>query len=252
MNEGLSAKTNALEIFEKQLRVQAGKKAHGFVALGSATDAYLHQEESRLLSQGMLKLLFKYRFPVFISTKSTMIMRDIELLKQINESAIIPLDLGSEMKHGVILSVSLSTTNPSITNMLEPGAASPNERLKLVQQLKAEGFLAGVNAIPVLPFISDTEEELEHMIGAASEHGADYILAGGLTLFGNEAADSRTLFYNFLKRYDARLIPRYEKLYGRNFFPPTQYQLDLKSRVAGIAAKHAIRTTILNAHVSGT
>ena len=55
--------------------------------------------------------------------------------------------------------------------MLERGAAPPLQRLKLVSQLKQEGFLVGVNAIPILPFISDTEEELEKIIAAAKKHG---------------------------------------------------------------------------------
>jgi DNA repair photolyase len=82
----------------------------------------------------------------------------------------------------VILSVSISTLDEKITNMLEPGASPPLQRLQLVKQLKEEGFLVGVNAIPVLPFISDTEQELEKIIAAAKEHHADYILVGGLTL----------------------------------------------------------------------
>ena len=115
----------------------------------------------------MLQLLLKYRFPVFISTKCTLITRDIDLLKEIDKTAILPDDLLQKLKRGVILSVSVSTLDEKISKMLEPGAAPPPDRLSLVKQLKAEGFLAGVNAIPVLPFISDTEEELEKIIIAA-------------------------------------------------------------------------------------
>ena len=82
--------------------------------------------------------------------------------------------------------------------------SAPLIRLQLVQQLKKEGFLVGVNAIPVLPFISDTEEELEKIIAAAKDHHADYILVGGLTLFGNEKADSKTLYYKFLGMVSTR------------------------------------------------
>ena len=244
MEEELVIKSNALEILEKQLAARAKKGQFGIVAVGSATDAYMHHEETWKLTEGMLRLLLKYRFPVFISTKSTLITRDIDLLKEIDAVAILPDDL-KHLKRGVILSVSLSTTNTSISNMLEPGAATPAERLKVLQELKQQGFLAGVNAIPTLPFISDTEEELEKMILAARQNDADYILVGGLTLFGKDAADSKQLYFKFLQRYYPALIPNYEKLYGINFFPPKYYLEELKQKADRLCEKYQIRNNIL-------
>ena len=252
MEDRIVVKSNAPEVLEKQLSAKVKKGQYGFVVVGSGTDAYMNHEEKWKLTEEMLKLLLKYRFPVFISTKSTLILRDIELLKQIDKIAILPEDLKESLKRGVILSVSISTMEVGITNMLEPGAATPLERLGLIKELKREGFLAGVNAIPVLPFISDTEEELEKTISAAKEHLADYILVGGLTLFGKDAADSRTLYFNFLKRYDPSLIPKYEKLYGANFFPPKEYLEELKQKAGNICEKYKIRTTILSQHVQAT
>lgn len=118
MEDGLSVKANALEILEKQLSARAKKNQYGFVAVGSATDAYIHDEEKYKMTQGMLRLLLKYRFPVFISTKCTMITRDIELLKEINQKAIPPDDLKDSLQGGVTLSVSLSTLDEKISNML--------------------------------------------------------------------------------------------------------------------------------------
>ena len=114
----------------------------------------------------------------------------------------------------------MSRMEENICNMLEPGAAKPLERLQVVQQLKAAGFLVGVNAMPLLPFISDTDEEMEQVIAAAKEHGADYILTGGLTLFGNGKADSKTLSYKFLERYDPSLSAAYDNLYKGSSYPP--------------------------------
>jgi len=245
MDEGLAVKTNALEILEKQLATKAKKGQYGFVAVGSGTDAYIHHEEKLRITEGMLQLLLKYRFPVFISTKCTLIKRDIELLKEIDRQAILPDDLQPRLKRGVILSVSLSTTNEKISNMLEPGAAPPVQRLELVKQLKEQGFLTGVNAIPVLPFISDSGEELEKIIVAAKTHNADYILVGGLTLFGNDTADSKTLFYKFLERYDPSLLPKYQQLYGANWYTSFSYQDELKQRANLLCKKHSIRNTIL-------
>ncbi len=245
MEEGLIIKANALEILEKQLQAKAKKQEYGIVVVGSATDAYMHHEANYKMTEGMLKLLLKYRFPVFISTKSTLITRDIELLKAIDEAAILPDDLQHTLKRGVILSVSISSMDEKVYNMLEPGAAKPLQRLEILHQLKEAGFLTGVNAIPVLPFISDTEEGLEQIMSAAKTHGADYVLTGGLTLFGNAPADSKTLFYKFLERYDPGLVKKYDDLYRGNFYPPKQYQDALKQRAKKICAKYGLRTSII-------
>jgi DNA repair photolyase len=245
MEEGLVVKTNALEVLEKQLMNRAKKNQYGIVAVGTGTDAYIHQEQQQQMTRGMLQLMEKYRFPVFISTKQTLITRDIELLKQIDHSAILPDDLQQTLKRGVILSVSISTLNEKISNTLEPGAATPLQRLQLVAQLKKEGFLVGVNAMPLLPFISDTEDEIEKIVAQVKESGADYILPGGLTLFGNGIADSKTLFYKFLEKYNPALLPRYLQLYGNNFYPPFAYQNDLKKKAGLICSAYKIRTSIL-------
>jgi DNA repair photolyase len=245
MDDGLAVKINALKILEKQLQARARKDQYGIVAVGSATDAYLPHESKLRMTEGMLKLLLKYRFPVFISTKRTLITRDLLLLKQIDTQAILPCDLKETHGRGVTLSVSVSSLNTAITNMLEPGAVPPLSRLQLVRQLKQEGFLVGVNAIPLLPYISDTEEELEKIISAASQYEADYILAGSLTLFGNETASSKTLYYKFLQRHNPDLIRMYDNLYSGNHFPNNTYQLDLKEKVTRLCKKYKIRNTIL-------
>src|SRR6478672_13123182 len=103
MEDGLAVKANALEVLERQLAVRAKKNQYGFVAVGSATDAYIHHEEKYRMTEGMLQLLLKYRFPVFISTKRTLITRDIELLKEIDKTAILPADLKDKLKRGLIL-----------------------------------------------------------------------------------------------------------------------------------------------------
>ncbi len=245
MNEGIAVKANALEILDKQLTAKAKKNQFGIVAVGSGTDAYMHQEETIKMTEGILKLLLKHQFPVFISTKCTLIKRDIQLLQQINKKAILPDDLNGKLAAAVILSVSVSTLNNKISDMLEPGAASPAQRLELVTQLKQEGLLVGVNAIPLLPFISDTEEEIENIILAAKKSGADYILTGGLTLFGKEPADSKTLFYKFLERYDPSILPAYQQLYGSNFYTPFSYQRIVKDRAERLCRKHHISNCIL-------
>lgn len=245
MDEKLAVKANALEVLDRQLAARAKKSQYGFVAVGSATDAYIHHEEQQEMTKGMLQLLLKHRFPVFISTKCTLITRDIELLKEIDTAAILPEDLKETLARGLILSVSISSLDEKVSDMLEPGAAPPLQRLELVKRLKKEGFFTGVNAIPLLPYISDTEEELEKIIAAAKEYGADYILTGGLTLFGTGIADSKTLFFKFLERYDSSLLPKYQQLYGSNFYTSFSYQNQLKEKAERLCKKYTIRNRIL-------
>lgn len=245
MEQGLAVKSNLPVVLDKQLAARAKKGQYGFVAVGSATDAYLHHEREWRMTENILKVLLKYRFPVFVSTKTNLITRDLDLLKAIDREAILPDDLKDKLHRGVILSVSVSTLDQQISDSLEPGAIPPLQRLQLVKQLKQEGFLAGVNAIPLLPFISDTEEEMEKIIAAAKAYEADYVLAGGLTLFGNGPADSKTLYYKFLQRYDPSLLPRYETLYGNNFYTSYRYQEEIKQKAKRLCRKYDIRSSIL-------
>jgi DNA repair photolyase len=245
MAEKLSAKLNALAVLDKQLKNRAAKSEYGFVALGSATDAYIPHEANFRITEGALNLFLKYKFPVFISTKRDLILRDIELLKQINKAAILPNDLRHRLKGGTILSISISTMDEHICSMLEPGACTPMERLGVLKQLKSAGFLVGVNAIPILPFISDTELEMQKIVEAAVLHGADYILVGGLTLFGKGVADSKTLYNKFLERYKPSLIPLYRELFKDNDFAPAMYHSALKIKSDRLCAKYKIRNRIL-------
>lgn len=244
MDDGLAVKTNVLQVLEKQLRLRAAKGEYGIVAVGSATDAYIHHESTYQLTRGILQLLLKYRFPVFISTKTTLLKRDIDLLHEINKVAIQPSDLQGKLP-GAILTVSLSSLDDKITNMLEPGCTTPKERLQLIKYLRNEGFTAGVNAIPLLPYISDTDEALESIIEQARAHNASFILTGGLTLFGDGVADSKTLYYKFLQRYNPALIPAYNQLYGSNFYAPHSYQQALSQKAAALCIKYNIKNSIL-------
>jgi DNA repair photolyase len=239
-------KKDAGAILDKQLTNRAKKSQYGFIAVGSATDAYMQVEEETQLTRELLKIILKHRFPVFISTKSTLITRDIDLLKEIDETAILPSDLRQNLKRGVIVSFSVSTLDELLAGQLEPGAPSPQKRLDTMQVFKQHGFFTGLNAIPLLPFISDTEEELEKIVIAAKEHGADYILAGGLTLFGNETRDSKTLYFRFLENQFPHLLEKYKAMYhGPVYYPSWQYQEQLKKKMETLCIKYAIRNKIV-------
>jgi len=243
--EKIVIKKDAAAILDKQLGSRAKKNQHGFIAVGSATDAYMQVEQEHGLTRELLQVILKHRFPVFISTKSTLITRDFDLLRQIDEAATVPDDLKEQLKRGVILSFSFSTLDEKLAKQLESGAPSPQKRLETLKLCKEQGFLCGVNAIPLLPFISDTDEELEKMISAAKEYGADYILTGSLTLFGNSEKDSKQLYFRFLEKQYPHLLEKYKKMYGSVFYSSWKYQDDLKKRAGVLCEKYSIKNNIL-------
>jgi DNA repair photolyase len=245
MEDTLSVKKNGLEILDRQLSYRKRKQQYGLIALASATDPYLKAEATWKMTQGFLRLILKHHFPVLIITRSPPVLRDVELLKAIDRSAILPADLSGRLNHGAIVSFSFSTLDDKITRTLEPGAPSPAERLEAMRACKAAGLMTGMNCVPVLPFLSDSDEQLEEMILSAKSVNADYILIGGLTLFGDQPADSKTLYYKFLDRSYPDMHPSYKKLYGIFSMPSMDHIRDLDSRAEVLCVKHGVRRGIL-------
>jgi len=242
--EQIVIKKDAATILDKQLFDRAKKADFGFIAVGSATDAYMQVEEKIGLTRELLEVILKHRFPVFISTKSDLIKRDFELLKQIDVNAILPEDLKQNPGRGVIISFSFSTLDEKLAKQIEPGAPVPQKRLETLKLCSDNGFLCGLNAMPLLPFISDTDDELEKIIAAAKEYGANYILIAGLTLFGNDERDSKQLVLKFLKNHYPHLSEKYEKMYESVYYPSWQYQQQLKKRADAICEKYKIKNSI--------
>jgi DNA repair photolyase len=245
LSEKIQVKQNAPEILDKQLALRARKNEYGFIAVGSATDAYMQVEKDLGQTRKLLEVIKKHRFPVFISTKSTLVLRDFDILSEIDRTAIKPPGFPAGFNHKVILSFSLSILDADIARQVEPGAPSPWERLEALKISKEKGFLAGVNAIPLLPFINDTEEELEKLIRAAKSAGADYVLAGGLTLFGSQPYDSKPLLYRYIQKNHPGLVGKYKSMFGENYYQPRAYLEELQERAGRLCLKHGIRSSIL-------
>jgi DNA repair photolyase len=245
MEETLSVKINGPEVLEKQLAFRARKGQYGIIALASATDPYLGAEANYQVTKKYLEVILKYRFPVLIITKSELILRDLDLLRKIDGNAIHATDLEGKIKRGAIISFSFSTLDNEVASTLEPGAPLPAQRLQTLKKCVQSGLMTGVNLIPVLPFINDSAEQLDPMIQAFSEAGAEYVLCGGLTLFGNGPADSKTLFTKFLQRRFPSVVPEYNKLYRSFYYPPSSYNKQLAGTICTLCEKHRIRNSIL-------
>lgn len=245
MAESLAVKSNALQVLDRQLAFRVKKNQYGIIALASATDPYIRVERELHMTRGFLELIYKHRFPLLMITKSELILRDLDILKQIDRSAIHAPDLAGKLECGAILSFSISTLDEKIAATLEPGAPSPYVRLETMRKCKEAGLMVGLNCMPVLPFISDSEDQIDAMVKAAKDHGADYVLIGGLTLFGTNPADSKVLYYKFLERNFPHLIPAYKKLYRIFFMPSRDYLQSLEDKALRACEKYGIKNKIL-------
>ena len=245
MAKTLSAKINAPEVLEKQLKRRAKKREYGIIALSTSTEPYQKIEEKYKITRKLLEIILKYRFSVHILTKSTLVLRDLDLLREIDKNAILPEDLKDKIKEGVIINFSISTLNEKLAKLIERGAPKPKKRLETMQKCKDEGFFVGISYIPVLPFLSDSKGQLDEMIKTAKNYGADFVIVGALTLFGNGSADCKTLYYKFLEKHYPELVPKYRNLYKIFFAPPKEYQKKLEERSKKLCEKYGIKNRII-------
>ena len=241
---GLAAKVNAPQVLVKQLKNRARKREYEFIAFGSATDPYLPVERDLQITRELLMIILRFHFPVHMVTRSPLILRDLDILKKIGEKAVLPAELVGKMDKGVVTSFSFSTTDESLARIFEPGAPSPQERLKTMRQCKNEGLVVGAIFMPLLPFLSDDEEHLGDMVRTVKEYGADFILASGLTLFGEGPQDCKTRYYHVLEEYFPELVLKTRDLFGNSFAPSRKYQHMLHQRVIKLCKKHQIRNKV--------
>jgi len=247
MSKELAVKVNTVEKLKKQLKFRWKKRQYGFIYIGGQ-EPYLPIEDEYQLTRKCLEVIYNYKFPVHIGTKGTMVPRDFDILRRIDEEAVIPDELKSDPGRGVFISFSLSTLDDDLAKIFEPGAPSPKERLETMKKCHEAGFFTGVNNIPVLPFLSDSEEHIENMIKTVSEYGGDYIFVGGLTLFGKGPDDCKTLYYNTLHKHYPELVSKYKSLFRIFFAPPKEYQQRLDMLGRKFCKKYGIRYRIKDDH----
>ena len=197
--DAVAAKSNAVYILKRQLKNSIRRHERGFIVLGSAADPYPTVENDLQLTRAILGIIKRYKFPIHILTKSTLILRDIDVLNGIKDVAIVPSELTDKLDTGVIISFSFSTLNEELARIIEPGAPNPIERLETMKEFSDNGFKTGIINMPVLPLLSDSEKEIETMVKAAKKYKAHYLMYAGLTLYGDAPDDCKTLYYNFLK-----------------------------------------------------
>ena len=200
-NHDVLVKVNAIELLRKELPT---KRVKGVVGTGSMNDPYMPLEKQYRLTRRAMEVIAELGFGVQVITKSALVLRDIDVLEEIR-------------RVHTLVTFSISTTDDHLGRKIEPGAALPSERFAALQALSARGICAGIAMMPVLPFLENTEENIEAVVRRAAECGARYILPW----FGLSMRDrQRDYFYQQLDRLFPGLRAKYEALYGENYNCP--------------------------------
>ncbi len=245
MEERLAVKINASEILEKQLAARAKKHQYGYIVLSSATDPYLHVESKYGLTRKLLETIHRYKFPVHIITKSELVTRDFDLLEKIRKDAILPADLETTGIDKVFITFSFSTLDDQVGKIFEPGAPAPTKRLGTLEQALKNTFHSGVSLMPLLPYITDTEEQLLNMFRTLQQLGVRYIFPASITLFGVGPHDSKPLMLTAIKKHYPHLEEKYKKLFAYGTQTPSWYRNAFNAKVRRISEQYGIKNSLL-------
>lgn len=197
----IAVKTNAIEILRKELDPQRRRiplKRSFIMPGGGIGDSYEPLEKKYELTRQTLELLYEFDFPVHLLTKSTLIERDLDLIKKINK------------QNRAIVSFSFSTVNDDIAKIFEPNVSPPSVRLESIEKFKLEGIPCGMFLMPVIPYITDTPEMIDESINKGVKAGVDFIIFGGMTLKDGRQKD---YFLRILEKHYPHLTLEYENLY---------------------------------------
>jgi len=195
----VKGKFNALSILESEL---IKKKSKGVIGMGSMSDTYNPLENTHELTREALKLISKYNFGVSIETKSDLILRDLDLLKEINS------------KNNVIVKFTITTANDELSSIIEPRVCPSSKRFEAIKKLSSNGIFTGIMMNPVLPFITDSEENIKEIVYLAHLNGAKFIHTYmGVTLRENQ----RDYYYKELDKHFGDLKFKYIRKYGGKY-----------------------------------
>ena len=195
--DSVKIKENALSILEEELKSKGFK---GVVSFGTLSDPYNPEEEALQQTRQALELIKEYGFGVSIDTKSDLILRDLDLLKEISTL------------NSVIIKISITTADDELAKKIEPNVISSTRRFEVLKTLRENGIYAGVLMNPVLPFLTDTEENIKKMVHKSALADAKFIYTKmGMTLRTNQ----RDYYYDALDKLYPGLKEDYMTVYGK-------------------------------------
>ena len=193
-------KDNAAEALDKELSREKWNKKWT-VNMATVTDPYQPAERKFKITREVLKVFLKHHNALMVTTKSDLILRDLDILTDIAKTGFL----------NVVITIPILDEN--LRKKVEPKAASIQKRLEVVQKIHDAGITVGVTSIPLFPYISDSESNVEKLVKTLSENGADYVVIDMLN-FREEARDR---VMEFIKNYYPDLISKYDELYKTNY-----------------------------------
>ncbi len=198
--EDIEVKANAVELLESALKRKRGKCMLG---TGSMTDPYIPLESELGHVRKALSLAYQYGFGFTLITKSNRVLRDLDLLKSIND------------KTKCVVQMTLTTYDESLCRKLEPNVSTTQERFETLKLLRKEGIPTVVWLCPILPFINDTEENLTGILNYCVEAKVYGIINFGMGMTLREG--SREYFYRQLDKLFPNMKERYIRAYGNQY-----------------------------------
>ena len=198
--EDIEVKSNALELLEDALRRKHKKCMMG---TGSMTDPYIPLEKELEHVRKTLMLVERYGFGFTVITKSDLILRDLDLLKRINE------------KTKCVVQMTLTTYDEELCKKIEPGVCTTRRRFEVLKAMRDAGIPTVVWLCPTLPFINDTEENLQGILNYCVEAGVLGVLCFGMGLTLRDG--NREYFYDQLDRLFPGMKERYMREFGNSY-----------------------------------
>ena len=219
--DDLIVKKNAAELIRKELK---SKRKRGTIGTGSMSDPYTISEKKYMLTRKCLEVISEYRSPVHITTKSNMILRDIDILEEIN-------------KIYASVAVTITTSDDKLARIVEPASPSSTDRFKALGVLSSIGICTSITMMPILPFLEDTEENIKDIVNKASYYGVKYIVPWiGMSLRDRQ----RSYYYDALDKNFKGIRDKYEKKYGDRYICQAQNYKKLNYLLKDECTKHNI------------
>ncbi len=215
-------KVNAPEVLRRELR--SARWAGEHIAMGTNVDCYQRAEGRYRLMPGIIAALTEAANPFSILTKGTLMLRDVDLLAR----AASVTDVGLNFSVGIV--------DKSLSRSIEPGTPSPERRLAACRALGERGLRCGVLMGPVVPFLSDSPEQLDEAVRKIAGAGAVHVSPIVLHL----RPGAREWFQRWLRQHHPGLVDAYRELYGNRAYAPASYQRQITEQVAGLARKHGV------------
>jgi DNA repair photolyase len=221
-NSQIVVKVNARELLHKELAKKSWQGEH--IAMGTNVDPYQRAEGRYGLMRGILEELRDAANPFSILTKGSLILRDVDLLEECAER----VDVGANVSVGFV--------DREVWRSLEPGTPAPQKRLEVCRRLTDAGVGCGVLMAPIIPFLTDSPDQLSATVKAIAEAGARYLSPIVLHL----RPGAREWFMAWLREHHPDLVPKYGRLYGGRSYAPKAYQQEVSGRVHELARRFGI------------